>query len=153
MTEFKEEHHVELRKFSSGPIKNEVLTVNSEHPSSADHFERKFQAKIYPSDQSFEKQEEDLIYFKEEHHDELRKSSSVLIQNEVPTLTSKHPSSADHFESKFQYKISPSYQRFEQSEEYSTPFVKYLEELINIQEFKEKYHDVLRNSSSGLIQK
>ena len=72
-----------MRKFSSGPIKNEVLTITSEHPSSEYHFERKFQAKklplhsilipsdqsqamldrlfqanIYPSDQIFEKQEE-----------------------------------------------------------------------------------------------
>ena len=42
----KEEHHDELRKFSSGPIQNEVLTINFEHPSSEDHFERKFQDNI-----------------------------------------------------------------------------------------------------------
>ena len=58
MIEFKEEHHDELRKFSSELIQNEVLTVNSEHPYSEDNFERKFQDKISPSDQSFEKQEE-----------------------------------------------------------------------------------------------
>ena len=46
-------------------IQNEVLTINSEHPSSKHHFGRKFQAKIYPPDQSFEKQEEELIDFKE----------------------------------------------------------------------------------------
>ena len=108
MIYFKEEHHDELIKFSSGPIQNEVLTINSEHPSSADHFERKYQAKIYPYDQSFEKQEEELIEFKEEHHDELKTFSSVLIQNEVITLASEHPYSADHIDGKFQSKISSS---------------------------------------------
>ena len=44
-----------IEKFSSGPIKKEGLTINYEHPSSADHFEIKPQAKIYPSDQSLEK--------------------------------------------------------------------------------------------------
>ena len=48
---------------SSGPIQNEVLNITSEHPSSADHFERKFQAKISTSNQSFEKLEEKLIEF------------------------------------------------------------------------------------------
>ena len=57
-----------MRNVSSGPIKNEVLTIKSEHPSSADHFEKKFQAKISPSDPSFEKQEEGFIEFKEEHN-------------------------------------------------------------------------------------
>ena len=47
-------------------------TINSEHPSFADHFGKKFQDNIYPSDQSYKKQEEELIEFKEEHHDALR---------------------------------------------------------------------------------
>ena len=47
-----------------------MLTITSEHPSSENHFERKFQAKIYPSDQSFEKKQEELIEFKEKYHDE-----------------------------------------------------------------------------------
>ena len=72
---------------------------------------------ISPSDKSFEKQEEELIEFKEEHHDALREFSSVPIQNEVLTLTSKHPSSADHFERKFQANIYPSDQSFEKKEE------------------------------------
>ena len=50
--------------FSSEPIQNELLTLTFEHPSSEDHFERKFQAKISPSDQNYEKQEEELIYYK-----------------------------------------------------------------------------------------
>ena len=61
MTEFKEEHHYELRKFSSAPFQNEVLTPTSEHPYSADHFERKLQANIYPSEKSLEKLEEEFI--------------------------------------------------------------------------------------------
>ena len=55
--DLKEEHRDALRKFSSGTIKNEVLTLTSEHPSSADHFEIKLQAKISPSNNVFEKQE------------------------------------------------------------------------------------------------
>ena len=72
MIEFKEEYHYKLRKFSSGPIQNEVLNISYEHPSSAYHFERKYQAKISPSDQSFENEEEELMEFKEYHNDELR---------------------------------------------------------------------------------
>ena len=60
-----------MRKFSSGSIQNEVLNITSEHASSEDHFERKYQFNISPSDKSFEKQEEELIEFKEEQHDEL----------------------------------------------------------------------------------
>ena len=43
--------------FSSEHIKNEVLTITYEHPSSEYYFEKKFQVKISPSDQSLEKQE------------------------------------------------------------------------------------------------
>ena len=50
--------------FSSEHIENDVLTIASEPPSSEDQFETKFQAKIYPYDQSFEKEEEELIYYK-----------------------------------------------------------------------------------------
>ena len=64
MIEFKEEHHDALRKPSSGPIQNEVITLNSKKPSSADHFERKSQEKISLSYQSLEQQEEELIEFK-----------------------------------------------------------------------------------------
>ena len=81
MIEFKEEKNYGLRKISSGPIKNEVLTINSEHPSSEDHFERRLQANISPFGQSFENQEEKFIDFKEEDHDELRNVSSGPIQN------------------------------------------------------------------------
>ena len=42
-----------------------MITINYEHPSSEDHFEREFQDKIYPLDQSYEKQEEEFIEFKE----------------------------------------------------------------------------------------
>ena len=85
-----------------------MLTINTEHPYSADHFERKFQANISPSDQIFEKQEEESIKFKEEHNDKMRKCSSVLIQNEVLTLASKNPSYVDHFDRKFQANITSS---------------------------------------------
>ena len=43
---------MEPNKFSSEHIKNEVLNITSKHPSYEDKFERKFQAKIYPSDKS-----------------------------------------------------------------------------------------------------
>ena len=38
-----------------------MLTLASEHPYSADHFEGKFQAKISPSEKSLEKPEKELI--------------------------------------------------------------------------------------------
>ena len=104
-----------------------MLTINYEHPSSADNFDSKSQTKISPSDQSFEKQEEEWIEFKEWHHDELRRFSSVIIQNGVINVTSDYPYSAYHFESKPQAKISPSEKSIKKPEEELTPFEKYLE--------------------------
>ena len=75
-----------------------MLNITSKHPSSKNHFERKFQAKIYPSDNFFEKQEEELTEFKEDHHDELRKFSSGPIQKEGLIITSEHPYSKDYSE-------------------------------------------------------
>ena len=80
---------------------------------SSEHFKKKLKHRIYPSDKKFEIQEEELTEFKEEHHDEFRKISSGIIQYEVLTTNSKHPSSADHFERKSQAKISPSEQSLE----------------------------------------
>ena len=37
-------HIIEISSKQSENIQNEVLTITSEHPSSEDHFERKFQA-------------------------------------------------------------------------------------------------------------
>ena len=128
-----------MRKFSSGTIQNKVLTINSEHLSSEDHFERKFQDKISPYDQIFEKKEEELIEFKEKNHDTLRKSSSGSIKNGVLTITSALPYSVDNFEGLLQDKISPLDNFFENQEE----------ELIK---FKEEHHDELRKFSSGSIQ-
>ena len=54
--------------FSSKHIQNKVLAITSEHPYSEDHFERKFQAKIYSSDQIFEIKWKKLIKFKGEKH-------------------------------------------------------------------------------------
>ena len=82
-----------------------MLTLIYEYPSSGYHFENNFQDKISPSEKSLEKPEEELISFKEEHRDSLRKSSPQSIQNEVLTLTSEHPNNEDHFESKFQDKF------------------------------------------------
>ena len=88
--------------FLSEHIKYNVLTITSENPYTEDRFERKSQAKISPSDQNSEKYKEALIKFKGKYHDELRKSSSVPIQNEVLTFTSEHPPSEYHSENKFQ---------------------------------------------------
>ena len=52
--------------FSSDNIQNLVLTFTSETTSSEYNFERKFQSKIYPYDQIFEKKEE-LIDSKEKN--------------------------------------------------------------------------------------
>ena len=94
-----------------------MLIINSEHAYSEDNFETNLQARIYPYNQSFEKQEEELIEFNEEHHDELIKSSSVPIQHELLTLNSEHPSSEDHSKICFQDKIYPSDKSFEKQEE------------------------------------
>ena len=67
MIEFKEKHHNELRKFSSGPIQNEVLNIKSELPSSEYNFERKFQVKLSPYNQKFEQPKEEWIEIKKKH--------------------------------------------------------------------------------------
>ena len=64
MIEFKGKYNDELRKFSSGPIQNKVLTINSEHPSSWYHFERKIHTNISPSNQKTEQPEEELMELK-----------------------------------------------------------------------------------------
>ena len=100
MIDFKEEHHGELRKFSSGTIQNEVITIISEHPYSADHFESNLQTRVIHLIKIL-KNEESLIESNEEHHYKSRNFSSGPIQNKVLTITSEYPSSEDHFESKF----------------------------------------------------
>ena len=73
MIKFKGKYHDELNFFISGPIQNDVLTITSGNPSCKICLEIKPQSKIYLSDQSFEKQEKELIKFMEKYHDELRK--------------------------------------------------------------------------------
>ena len=46
---------MESNNLSSEHIENEVLTITCENPYYEDQLRRKFQAKISPSDQSFEK--------------------------------------------------------------------------------------------------
>ena len=58
-----------------------MLNITSEHSYYEANFERKFQDEISPLDKSSEKQEEELIDFKEKHNDELRNFSSEFIQN------------------------------------------------------------------------
>ena len=76
----KEEDHDKLKRFSSAPIQNKVLTINSEHPYSEDHFENKFQDNISSSDQGFEQPEEELIDFKGEQRMGTNKFSSEHIE-------------------------------------------------------------------------
>ena len=49
---------MEPKTLSSEHIKKEVLTITSEHPSSEEKFDRKFQSKITPYNQKFEQPEE-----------------------------------------------------------------------------------------------
>ena len=91
-----------------------MLTITCDHPYYKNHSERKLQANIYPSDQIFKKEQEELIEFNEKQNDKLRKFSSEHIQNEVLTLTSGTLYSEDWFERKSQAKLSPSNQSFEQ---------------------------------------
>ena len=52
----REKKKKETTKFSSEHIKNWVLNLTSKNQSYEDIFERKFQAKLSPSDKSLEKQ-------------------------------------------------------------------------------------------------
>ena len=52
---FKGKYHYKSRKFLSGTIKNEVLTINYERPYHEDCFERKFQANISPYNKRLKK--------------------------------------------------------------------------------------------------
>ena len=95
-----------------------MLTITSEHPSFKYNFERIFQDKISPYNQSFENSREELtllkIYYRDKIHSvfdkrlsemksmnehiadilaKINESSSGLIQNYVLTINSDHPSS------------------------------------------------------------
>ena len=70
-----------------------MLIITSKHIYSEDSFERKLQAKLFPYNQSFEKQEEELIYFKGKQEMEPNMFSSEHITNEVINPTSEHQSS------------------------------------------------------------
>ena len=59
--EFKEYYHDVFIKSSSVPIQNDLPTITSDHPSSEHECEIKIHAKTSPYNQSFEKQEEELM--------------------------------------------------------------------------------------------
>ena len=100
----------------SEKIKNEGLTITSEHPYSEDNFERKFQAKLSLSNFFLTtKRIIDRVQGKTTHG--IKNVLIKKIKNEVLTFTYEHPYYAGHFEGKFHSKISPSDQSFEQSEE------------------------------------
>ena len=94
-----------------------MLTLTSEHTYSEYHFITKFQTKISLSDQKFEKQEEELIYFKGKQQMEPNKSSSEHIESEMPTLVSETSSSGYHLDTKPQTNFHKYDQIFEQPEE------------------------------------
>ena len=103
LIDFKEEHHVELRKLSSGPIQNEMITINSEHPYSEDHFERKFQANIYPSEQSLEKPEESLIPLTKSDCDKLHSEMKSMNEDIATMLAKLH----DKYDNKIEKLLQP----------------------------------------------
>ena len=76
LIEFKGKHQMTPNKVSSEQIKNEGLSLISEHPTSEDCFESKFQSKISPSNKIFKQPEEELIEFKERKQMEPNKFSS-----------------------------------------------------------------------------
>ena len=57
--ELKVKQQMEPKHFSLEHIKNEVLTINSEHPSSEDNFGSKFQDKIFHIIKVLNNQKED----------------------------------------------------------------------------------------------
>ena len=93
-----------------------LITITFELPCNEDHFENKFQYNIYPSDTSFEKQEQQLIEFKEKQQIEPCILSSEHIENKVITLTSGASYSKDIFDSKLQAKFEKSDQSSEQQQ-------------------------------------
>ena len=66
-----------------------MLTLNSEHPSSADKFERKFQAKISPYEQSIEKPEKELTPF-EKYLEESQSEIKAMNNNIVDMIAKIH---------------------------------------------------------------
>ena len=69
LQQIREDLKEKTNTFSSEHIQNKVITL------------RKSQANISQSDKTVEKQKEELIKFKEEHHNDLRKFSSGNIKN------------------------------------------------------------------------
>ena len=67
--------------FSKEHIKNQILNIISEHPSSEDHFESKSQDNIYPSNQSFEQPEEELNHLIKSDLERLTLASDPLLKN------------------------------------------------------------------------
>ena len=100
--------------FKSKLIDSEVLTITYESPYSKDNFGNTFQSKFATSDQSFEKQEKELIEFKEGKRMKSKNISSKHIGDELLTLSSENPYSKDHFEIKSQAKCDKSDHSFEQ---------------------------------------
>ena len=112
-----------MRKFSSGPIQNKVLTITSEHPSSEDHFERNFQGNISSSNQSLEQPEEELIEFKAKQQMGTKIFPSEHIENKMVTLTSETLFSEDCFENKLQGNFDKYDKKIEQPEEELVDFI------------------------------
>ena len=86
MIKFKEKHHDELRKSSSGPTQNELITITSKDPHSEYHFERKFNPIFLHLIELLNKPEEELMDFIEQQHQE-----SKNIEEELVTIKSKIP--------------------------------------------------------------
>ena len=62
---------MEPNMLSSERIHNKVLTLTSEHPPSADHFESKLQTNISSYEKNIEKPEEELISLTKSDRDKL----------------------------------------------------------------------------------
>ena len=111
-----------MRKFSSRPIQNEVLTINFEHPFSKYHYARKFQDNIYPYNQIFEQPEEELTSLTKHDREKLHSNfdkhlSEMKAMNEhiAATLAKIHDKSDKKIEKTATEYISPNHRAFIQT--------------------------------------
>ena len=91
-----------MGKFSSLLIQNEVLTITSEHPPSADHFESKLQAKISSYEKNIEKPEEELISLTKSDPDTLNFEMKAMNEHIEATLEKLHDKSDKKAEKQLQ---------------------------------------------------
>ena len=112
--ELKVKQQIEPKMFSLEHIQNEVLTINSEHPSYQYRFEIKLTRFLHLIKTLKIRRRIDRVQGRSKM--ETNKFSPEQVQNEVLILTSKISSSEDCFDTKLQAKFDKFDQIFKQPE-------------------------------------